>query len=430
MDYKKTVSTIIPWIIIIASTYGMTLLNVPLFVINIFFVVTTSICLYYIWRHNAKSNMEIILILLGLILRVVVCLIDVYGREFVTIPFSGSDSEGFYLTSVAYYNGDMSGVYTKYPYIINAIYQIVGLNRFAVQYVNILCWSFCALLMQKSCTLLKIEKLLRIVAVGLLAILPFHVCISSILMRDLIVTLSIMLTTYCMLKWMKDGKYLNVLIGVVATVPVLLVHNCVLAMLAVMGIMVAFYSPEKGEFCLEKKAIVIFLLGLVFVMSVILVPPLKSFVLSQIPTADGGFLAAINGRLGYFYRNSGGSTYLLNVYVNNYWELFVGTFQRMAYFLLSPVPWMWRGLSDIAGFLASTSIVIVSGLLMIVSVFLKKRDVYRTLLFMVVFFISGIFAWAVSNGGTALRHREKLLGVMILLGVYSVQLIKNGRANK
>lgn len=427
MESKKWIKDIISWLMVVSAMYVMNILSMPLIVINLFFVVTTSIYFCRLWHKHSESKLELLLLLVGLGLRIVVCVIDIYGREFIGIPFSGSDSEGFYLTSVAYYHGDMSGLYTKYPYIINAMYQIMGLNRFAVQYVNILCWSFCALLMQKSCKLLQINKFLRIVALGLLSILPFHICISSILMRDMIVALSIMLTTYLILKWMSDGKYINLLLGIVVSAVAMLMHNCTLAVLAVLAIMAALYSPKKGKFCIEKKGVVICILGVAGLAVLVLVPPVRRVVLSQIPTADGGILAAINGRLGYFYRNTGGSTYLLNEYVDSYWELFVGTFQRIGYFLFSPVPWMWRGLSDIAGFMASVSVVIMAVLTMIASIFYKKNDSNRMMLFGIVFFVSGIFAWAVSNGGTALRHREKLLGVLILLGVYSVQIIINAR---
>ena len=426
-ENKERIKQLILWFLIVVIMYGMTLLKLPLLFTNIFFVGTTSVCLYNIWKKNSESKIETILIVLGFALRIFVCLLDIYGTELLTVPFSGDDSVNFYNTSVEYFNGDFSRIYTKYPYVINAIYQIAGLNRFAAQYVNILCWGFCALIMQKACTLLKIEKILRIIAIGLLAFMPFHICISSILMRDMLVAFSIMLTTYLIMKWMKDGKYLYLLVGVLISASAMLLHNCTLAVLAVLAIIAAFYSPGKEKFCIEKKGIAICILGFVGVAVLVLVPSVRNVVLSQFPSVEDGIFAAINGRLKYFYTNTGGSTYLLDVYVNNYWDLIVGTLLRMGYFLFSPVPWMWRGLSDIAGFIMSVSAVIVSLAMTIISFIYKKKDSFRTLLIATIFFVSGIFAWAVSNGGTALRHREKLLGVLILLGVYSVQIIINAR---
>ena len=426
-NLKAVLQPMLTWVLITGVMYIFTLMELPLCITNLFFVMMTCLCMYKLWKENSESRAELVIILLGILIRLLVCLIDIYGTEFITIPFSGDDSLNFYNTSVEYYYGDTSHVYTNYPYVLNAIYQVAGLNRFAAQYVNILCWCFCALIIQKSCYLLKIDKILRIAAVTLCSFLPFNICISSILMRDMIVTLSITLTTYCLLKWMVDGKHINLILGVLATAPTILIHNCVLAMLGVLVVVTALYSPMKRKFCIEKKIVLIMLAGLGAVMLVFFVPKLRQVFLNQIPVSNGGILAAINGRLEFFYTYSGGSTYLMNDYVSSYAELFFGTFKRIAYFLFSPVPTLWRSFSDIIGFFASASVFVSAIITMIVSTFYKQRDAFRTVLFLILFFVSGIFAWGVSNGGTAMRHREKILGITILLLLYSIQIIRNVR---
>ena len=193
---------IFPWIAILVGMYIITLLKLPLVVTNVFFVISTFLCMLKVWNNNSENKLEVAIICAGMLVRILVCILDVYGNEYITVPFSGDDSLNFYNTSVAYYYGDTSQVYTKYPYVLNAIYQITGLNRFAAQYVNILCWSISALVMQKSCEMLKIESKLRVGALLLLSFMPFNICISSILMRDMLVYLSITLTMYWLLKWM------------------------------------------------------------------------------------------------------------------------------------------------------------------------------------------------------------------------------------
>lgn len=426
-EWKNTLKPIVPWLLIVGIMYIFTLMKFPLAVTNIFLVISTLACMWRLWKENGENRLEVILIMLGVSVRILVCLIDIYGNSIIAIPFSGDDSLNFYNTSVAYYYGDTSSVYTNYPYVLNAIYQIAGLNRFAAQYVNILCWCFCMLLMQKSCSLLKIENPLRILAVFLYSFLPFNICISSILMRDMIVTFSITLTYYCILKWMQDGKYRYLAAGIAVTVPAILLHNCALAMLMVMGIVVALYSPEKRKFCIEKKFIFILAAGLAAILVVVLVPKVRNVFLTQIPISNGGILDGINGRLEFFYTYTGGSTYLMNEYVSSYTELFFGTFKRIAYFLFSPVPSLWRGFGDMLGFFASACVFAAGIVTMAISFWYDRKDSYRMVLFSVIFFVSGIFAWGVSNGGTAMRHREKILAITILLAIYSIQLIKNAR---
>lgn len=90
---------------------------------------------------------------------------------------------------------------------------------------------------------------------------------------------------------------------------------------------------------------------------------------------------------------------------------------RMFYFVASPLPWSWRGLSDIIAFFFSS--------LVFLYVYyrayqeLKKGDTRnRTmiLIFVVLSLCSAlIFAWGVSNAGTAVRHREKFIVIYMVL---------------
>ena len=415
------------WMLIVGILWILTCVGCPLIITNIFLVISTSICMYVLWKNNSSCKIEVFIICIGFALRLMVCLIDIYGNNLLTIPFSGDDSIHFFNTSVEYYYGDFSRIYTKYPYVLNAIYQVVGLNRFAAQYVNVLCWCFCMVLFQKSCKILELEKGFCLAVVVLYAFSPFNICISSILMRDMMVSLSITITSYCILKWMKSEQYIFLVFGAMATIPVILLHNCVLAMLGVLAIVAVFYSPQKGGFSIEKKGIIVACAMMIPLIIVFIVPPVRTVFLTQVPIANLDILSGINGRIGLLYQYSGSSTYLLNKYATNYWELFVGTFERIFYFLVSPIPGMWRGMSDVIAFCVSSSVYILAAIAIVISFFFKKRDAFRSVLILIIFFVSAIFAWGVSSAGTAMRHREKIVGVTILLIIYCIQQIKNAR---
>lgn len=427
---RDKLKCIMPWVLIIGVMYMITLVKLPLVITNIFFVISTLYCMLKLWNHNSESRVEVVIICLGMLIRIFICILDVYGSEYITIPFSGDDSVNFYNTSVEYYNGDTSRIYTNYPHVLNAIYQITGLNRFAAQYVNILCWSISALIMQKSCYLLKIESKLRILAFFLLSFMPFNICISSILMRDMLVYLSISLAIYWLLKWMNDGKIMNIVYSIMVAVPIILIHNCILAMLLVIGCVVALYSPQKSMFCIEKKILFIFLLIVLATSVIFMIPQIREIFLTQIPFSDGGLLDAINGRLHYFYTHTGGSTYLLNEYLTSYTDLVFGTIQRIIYFLFSPVPTMWRGTVDMLSFFMSSVIYIVCFISVFISVLCKAKDSKRTVLLGTIICISAIFAWGVSNAGTAMRHREKLFFVTVLTIIYCIQMISKKKEGK
>ena len=182
-----------------------------------------------------------------------------------------------------------------------------------------------------------------------------------------------------------------------------------------------FFLKDKDWFYIPLAA---FIIGIAGVLAIVFALP-HGMISVQIPDFRNGIFDAINERLESFYNNYGGSTYLMNEYVYDYPSLFTGTIQRMLYFFCAPFPSFWRGLGDAAAFFMSAFVYIICVVTAIVSMFAKKRDSYRFVMGITVFVVSGIFAWMVSNSGTAMRHRTKFLGIVVLLGMYSAILIRN-----
>ena len=89
---------------------------------------------------------------------------------------------------------------------------------------------------------------------------------------------------------------------------------------------------------------------------------------------------------------------------------------------------MWRGLTDVIAFFFSTApVYLLSLVLWSVSLFYKKIDAYRCVLFLEVFITVGVYAWGNKNAGSALRHREKILSLVIMLAIYSLNIIIQGK---
>lgn len=421
---NKFLFTMLPIVGIILVMYLMKYIGAPELLMNLFFVITGLIYMSYWWKDNSESRWELLIIGLAVITRILVCSLDVYGGESIDIPLAGGDSIAYLRVSKALYYGTPDKFYTYYPYVVNGIFQITGPNQFAAQFVNILCWCISTLLIQKSCKLLNIEGKLRTAAIFLYSFAPVNLIYSSILMREALSALAILLTFYCILRWMKDGDYLPLIAGVLVAAPGFLMHNSLIGLWGILGLVLVFFSPSSQKFCVGKRTL--YMMSAVIAAAAIVVISLKAGILQiQIPDFRQGIFNAINGRLYYFFDNVGGSTYLLNEYVYDYPSLIVGTIKRMLYFLCSPVPFMWRGGSDLVAFFGSTIIYIFCVIVTIISMFCKKKDPYRLTMFLTVIVVCLIFAWMVSNGGTAMRHREKFLGVFLLLGVYSCKLIKD-----
>ena len=100
------------------------------------------------------------------------------------------------------------------------------------------------------------------------------------------------------------------------------------------------------------------------------------------------------------------------------WDIIRYIPYRIFQFLLSPVPWMWRGLKDAGVFLVD-SMFYFTFLCIWIPLFIKTKKENRLLfiVFSIQFFIVTIvFAHGTYTAGTAIRHRLKSL--IILATVY------------
>ena len=106
----------------------------------------------------------------------------------------------------------------------------------------------------------------------------------------------------------------------------------------------------------------------------------------------------------------GGSAYNANIVSNDSTVGFiVNTPFRMFYFLFAPVPWNWRSATDAIAFVFSAlfyGYVFIKALVYAV----KSRSFsIGSAFFLIALLTLMMFGWGVSNSGTALRHRDKMV---------------------
>lgn len=171
------------------------------------------------------------------------------------------------------------------------------------------------------------------------------------------------------------------------------------------------YSPETKKFTLDLKNVIVAMFFVVVTM----------YLYGRFGTV---FFNKIERRLssGNFAttRDAGGSSYAQYVGdARTPIRMIVYFIPRLLYFMFSPFPWQWRGISDIISFSLCSFVY----LLIIVRAFkyiryTKKDDENRLLLIalLVVLLLSAsFFSWGVSNTGTAIRHRDKFIAIIVTI---------------
>lgn len=413
------------WILLVLVLKIMTMLQLPMAMINFLLIGLSFSFVLISYIRNQENNWELYLFILAFAVHMLVLFVDLYGKNYVSILYSGKDTEVFFDIASRYYCGDFSETLTFYPYFLNAFFQIIGVNRIGVQYMNVLAWCFSMVLMELCCDVLEIRKKLRFLALFLMAFLPVYLCTTSILLREGIITAMNMLWFYCQMKWMKTGKHRYLLGCLTAPLISVALHMSAIVFFGITVLMIALYDSKKQELRIQKKTLMIILAGIVGLVIFLVIPITRRFITLKLPDFDEGFFNTINETIAIVSKSSSGSMYLRDVYVNGFGDFILQTFVRMFYFYASPLPMHWRGISDVAAFVISSGFYLTSIVISLGTIFVKKKDPYRTLMWLTFLALSGISCWGVFNSATAMRHRDKIVGVCILLAVYSLNSIKN-----
>lgn len=351
-------------------------------------------------------------ITMGLFFRVGLLFFDIYGKRIFNLPNSGLDSEGFYRSSVLVARNTIIPKYGVFPNLMGILMKFVGTSRLYAQYIIVVFSLFALVFIAYSLYEMNVKDSVQRHIMCIVSLLPNFAILGSIYLRESAVTICIAISCYMYTLWITRknelcflGAFLFVLLGA-------LFHSGTIGLLV--GYLAAriFYdnNEERIRIRISNIAIVVtFLIAFVYILNnygdVFLVKMNNVDTLEDIANTqqlgDSSYASYV-----------GDSSSLIN--------LIIYTPVRIAYFLLSPLPWQWRGGFDmIAFFFSSLFFLFVLG--RTIREYFVCNNIRRNeiLVWMVVTLsITFVFAWGVSNAGTAMRHRDKLIPLFaILLGL-------------
>ena len=128
----------------------------------------------------------------------------------------------------------------------------------------------------------------------------------------------------------------------------------------------------------------------------------------------------------------GGSGYTAGIAIGNpIISALINTPIKMFYFLFSPLPNNWRGIMDAISFLMSSLLYLIPFIIVIknkITNILNDNLAWSLFLSLIVFSIP--FAWGVSNSGTAIRHRSKIIIWLVFLILLLLNECRNNKKKK
>lgn len=390
-------------------------------IISILILGIGSLYITLYFGRKCKSDLLFWILMAGYGIRLACLLLDLHGRDFITILHSGADTEGFYKVASRYYQGDYDRFYTYYPYVLRWFFEIFGQNRFIVQYINVLCWFLTTVLVIKTCDLFEVPEKKRVIVYVIMAFWANYIFLSSILLRESIMIFLDTYSFYFFVRWMLLGKKTDLGLAFLLVIPPTILHTASIVLWVAYLFMMAVWDRKRQKIIINfrkcVKSLMLLLLGGIFVYYT----GMDDFLLSYIRDFS---LYAITHR-GF---EESGSQYLMDMDCQ-YWSQFLPfTIIRMFYFVFSPLPQDMRGMGDFMAFLCDSLPFFFITIRICWNMWKKnvKGYVAAGLLCCVLFVM--IFAWGTAATGTALRHRTLMIGTWTMAYIFSVET-KTERGN-
>ena len=407
-------------------------IEMVLLVINIFVLV------FSVFRSiGDKDDEQTIkyMIIASLLLRLAIMFWDINCREIFILPNSEADAVGYKdaARSYAFYSRSGQYDYDEYSFYIGQMYKLIGTQETTAQYLNVYFAVFSIVLIYKILTLFQVSVQNKKKAIALACFLPNSMMIMSFFLQESVIAFCIILSLYFYTKWWFTRKIVYFIVSFIPSIFGAFLHSG--SIVPVIAIVATFAFVGNVEH--KLKITVLAVIGAVIISVVVFM-----FISSN----SGSLFAKIGGSLSAEnVVNSAGKTdrvsdadYFIGVGgLPPVLDLIVNSPIRMLYFLASPVPWMWRGLNDIAAFFGSSIFYIIAFWNAVKLIRYRNgidRDsgmwAYFFVLFIMIIFATFMFGWGVSNSGTALRHREKFTYIFIIIYIFTKEMIERTREVK
>lgn len=381
----------------------LVLILITINIINTIFILLRS-------KNEYKFHITI-----SYILRCILMFFDYYGRDIFVLPHSGADTENFYNTGLLYMNSDkiwsenlFGGVYSK---LIGIILKSIGDCKLFIQYINIVLAISTIFIFIRILENLNINSRLRNILILILCYFPNNMIISSLILRESWIIFLLTIGVYFYIIYIYNKKQINLFLSAIFIILSSLFHSGMI--LVLVAILIGELINSKGRYIIADILLFFFMLIILY--------KFRDAIFSKFITQKEIILSRDD------YIEEAGSRYLSSIYINNISEVIKFGWLKAIYFIASPTILYWRGLTDIVSFFLDSLLYII----ITVKIIFKKGElpskintIYKTFILALIFTVF-VFGIGTSTAGTAIRHRNKLLIIFLIL----LAIIENYKVN-
>ncbi len=401
-------------------------------VMVVLWIIAAMIFLYVLFGKNLKSSNERILFWLSFFAKIGYAIYRFGFSDFAN-PTLTADAERFWRVATQYYAGNYSTTYTTYPYILNAQFQLFGVNGLCCIILNIAFSMAMVGIVLKIFDRLEISGNARLFGSIFACFMPYAFHLSTSMLREPMYFCFIALSFLFYVSYIFDGKQAGIYMALLSLIPVLILHIGYFPIAVVY-----FWDLIRNDKMRTAKDLLykIVLIG-AFIVFVAVSSSFNST--EEYLTGSTGGIAGLINRLtsdGVSETTANaGSLYLPGVYITSVRTFLLYSPLKWLFYISGPLPMNWRGLPDVAAFFLDGFVhvvVLISGMKGISQLkrCYKERAeemdgkmlrVMRAGLWAVVL-CAFVFGLGTRTAGTAIRHRDVLLGIEVIIFALSLMI--------
>ena len=326
------------------------------------------------------------------------------------LPHSGADSEYYYSQAIRYSLNlfavvDSGELYAK---TMGVLFYIIGPDRLVGQYINVLLGLSTLWIIYKILVILDLKPRIVTLVLTLSAFFPNSLFMSAIFLREAFPTFFVAGSALYFIKWFNHGRNIDMFLSFISVGIASAFHAGVIGLIAGYAFVFMFYRKGKDSYTFTFKSVVVFvLISLLFSAGFAVFPDVLLAKFKNIEEISDIYTVTN-------YRE-GGSVYLENLMVSSPIELMLYGPIKGLFFLTMPLPMYWRGFMDVLTFIVDSCLYL--GTIIYLVWYRNKFGHRRTLVIGLILALLGsvlIFGVGVSNAGTAVRHRQKLVPVVLV----------------
>lgn len=298
-----------------------------------------------------------------------------------------------------------------FVFVMSVIYKVFGPYPDQMYLLIFACSLLVFRFVYKTVILIGGSERLAAFSGILIMLWPVNIIYSTTLVREVPIQLVVAASFYFFVKHLKSNRNIDMVWACVLAVFAALIHSGMIALLAVYFYVYAQGGAKQRKRMFSLKA----LIGTFVLMTILLISPLGAGVTSRF--ADLNSIDTVNQQ--YEFQLEASTTYIEST-ASSFGDFVLTAPYRFVMFALSPLPWQVNSFETLISW-------IMDGLIQLMVVFLlyrawrRSRNADSFLRNIIVSGLLGIvaiyavFAMGTNNYGSAMRHRTKVLPVVVVV---------------